>query len=78
MSQIHSQEQREKECLLVPLSWLCSELHSSGPSPPTVLSTLGWVFLHQLTMKTAALKHATGQPVLDNPSTEVLLSDDFK
>lgn len=43
-----------------------------------MLPTLDWAFLHQLTMKIVTLKHTTGQPVLESPSTEVLLSEDFK
>lgn len=49
-----------------------------GPAYEALLPTLDWAFLHQLTMKIVTLKHTTGQPVLQSPSTEVLLSEDFK
>ena len=49
-----------------------------GPAYEAMLPTLDRAFLHQLTTKKVSLKHATGQPVLYSPSTEVLLSEDLK
>lgn len=51
---------------------------AQGPAYEAVPPTLDWAFLYQLTTKIVSLKHATGQPVLDSSSIEVLFSEDFK
>lgn len=73
---IKSREKRNT-CLL-PSAGLVQYSIIQGPAQETVLSILGWTFVHQLTMKTAILKHATGRPGLDSSSIEILLSEDFK